>query len=79
MYFIMFHSGKSQKKKLLSYFGLIDRKTRTYAIEKAPIERISTHCGLGNIHVLRNHKGGREGVSQMLTFPYRGGTVRQGS
>ena len=26
--------------------------------------------GLGNIHVLRKHKGGREGVSQMLTFAY---------
>ena len=29
--------------------------------------------GLGNIHVLRNHKGGREGVSKMLTFAYAGG------
>ena len=28
---------------------------------------------LGNIHVLRKHKGGREGVSQMLTFAYVGG------
>ena len=28
---------------------------------------------LGNIHVLRNHKGGREGVSQMLTIAYGGG------
>ena len=28
---------------------------------------------LGNIHVLRNHKGGRRGVSQMLTFAYVGG------
>ena len=27
----------------------------------------------GNIHVLRKHKGGREGVSQMLTFAYGGG------
>ena len=26
----------------------------------------------GNIHVLRKHKGGREGVSQMLTFAYGG-------
>ena len=31
--------------------------------------------GLGNIHVLRKQKGGREGVSQMLTIAYRGGTV----
>ena len=28
---------------------------------------------LGNIHVLRKHKGGREGVSQMLMFAYGGG------
>ena len=28
---------------------------------------------LGNIHVLRKQKGGREGVSQMLTFAYLGG------
>ena len=27
---------------------------------------------LGNIHVLRKHIGGREGVSQMLTFAYGG-------
>ena len=27
----------------------------------------------GNIHVLRKHNGGREGVSQMLTFAYVGG------
>ena len=27
----------------------------------------------GNIHVLRKHKGGREGVSQMLTIAYVGG------
>ena len=30
----------------------------------------------GNIHVLRKHKGGREGVSQMLTFAYRGGGAK---
>ena len=29
-----------------------------------------TKFSLGNIHVLHNHKGGREGVSQMLTFAY---------
>ena len=34
---------------------------------------------LGNIHVLRNHKGGREGVSQMLTFAYVGGRGGQES
>ena len=28
---------------------------------------------LGNIHVLRKQKGGREGVSQMLTIAYGGG------
>ena len=28
---------------------------------------------LGNIHVLRKHKGEGEGVSQMLTFAYGGG------
>ena len=28
---------------------------------------------LGNIHVLRKHKEGGEGVSQMLTFAYVGG------
>ena len=28
---------------------------------------------LGNIHVLRKQKGGREGVSQMLTIAYVGG------
>ena len=27
---------------------------------------------LGNIHVLRKHKGGRKGVIQMLTFTYGG-------
>ena len=39
------------------------------------------HLGeiLGNIHVLRNHKGGREGVSQMLTFAYVGGGGAKGS
>ena len=30
----------------------------------------------GNIHVLRKHKGGREGVSQMLTFAYGGGGAK---
>ena len=30
-------------------------------------------CYLGNIHVLRKHKGEGEGVSQMLTFAYGGG------
>ena len=34
---------------------------------------------LGNIHVLRKHKGGREGVSQMLTFAYGGGRGGKGS
>ena len=29
--------------------------------------------GQGNIHVLRNHKGGREEDSQMLMFAYVGG------
>ena len=33
---------------------------------------------LGNIHVLRNHKGGREGVSQMLTIAYVGGEGLRG-
>ena len=28
---------------------------------------------LGNIHVLHKHKEGREGVSEMLMFAYRGG------
>ena len=28
---------------------------------------------LGNIHVLRKHKGEREGVSQMLTIDDKGG------
>ena len=32
----------------------------------------------GNIHVLRKHKGGREGVSQMLTFAYKGGGGARG-
>ena len=31
------------------------------------------HLTLGNIHVLRKQKGGREGVSQMLTIAYVGG------
>ena len=33
---------------------------------------------LGNIHVLRKHKEGGEGVSQMLTFAYVGGGGGQG-
>ena len=32
----------------------------------------------GNIHVLRKHKGGREGVSQMLMFAYVGGCGAKG-
>ena len=36
---------------------------------------VSVFFYIGNIHVLRKHKGGREGVSQMLTFAYGGGTV----
>ena len=31
-----------------------------------------------SIHVLRKHKGGREVVSQMLTFAYRGGGGGEG-
>ena len=31
-----------------------------------------TYFILGNIHVLRKHKEGVEGVSQMLTFAYVG-------
>ena len=34
---------------------------------------------LGNIHVLRKQKGGREGVSQMLTIAYVGGGGAKGS
>ena len=33
----------------------------------------------GNIHVLRKQKGGREGVSQMLTIAYVGGGVAKES
>ena len=29
------------------------------------------NCKGTSMHVLRKHKGGREGVSQMLTFAYR--------
>ena len=38
-----------------------------------------TIFGLGNIHVLRKQKGGREGVSQMLTIAYVGGWGAKGS
>ena len=31
---------------------------------------MADNIAYGNIHVLRKHKGGREGVSQMLTFAY---------
>ena len=34
---------------------------------------MADNIAYGNIHVLRKHKGGREGVSQMLTFAYVGG------
>ena len=34
---------------------------------------------LGNIHVLRKQKGGREGVSRMLTIAYVGGGGAKGS
>ena len=37
------------------------------------------HMNLGNIHVLRKQKGGREGVSQMLTIAYLGGGGAKGS
>ena len=35
--------------------------------------KFTAYFYLGNIHVLRKHKGGREGVSQMLTIDYKGG------
>ena len=35
---------------------------------KGTVNDVTEKYPLGNIHVLRKHKGGREGVSQMLTF-----------
>ena len=46
--------------------------------EKLPFH-LPSPISLGNIHVLRKHKGGREGVSQMLTIAYVGGGGAKGS
>ena len=51
---------------LKAYLWLIYRKRVEFIVYTFIFE-------FGNIHVLRNHKGGREGVSQMLTFAYAGG------
>ena len=63
----------SQGLVRLHYFCKIiqnfSQKQAKLEVEKNPKSRFF----LGNIHVLRKHKGGREGVSQMLTFAYEGG------
>ena len=40
--------------------------------------KIESNYHLGNIHVLRKQKGGREGVSQMLIIAYMGGGGAKG-
>ena len=53
-----------KKHKFLIFYALHPQITKGEAI------RLFIVICYGNIHVLRKHKGGREGVSQMLTFAY---------
>ena len=53
--------------------SVMDAQPQTNSsIRKVCFKLSGSYFALGNIHVLRKHKGGREGVSQMLMFAYGG-------
>ena len=58
--------------------GPNSNKCLAFGYKGLVFSRSNNGC-LGNIHVLRNHKQGGRGVSQMLTIAYVGGGGAKGS